>query len=172
MNASCPQCATQFDASVSAINHAARINAPLYCGRACAGLARRKPRTEIERKAAKRVYDAQRRINLADRIKAEKAAYFKRTYDHIVAAQKRKKRMPRHVEYCRAPEYKAKKAAYDQRKKFERFGLFAEAAQILAELDQEVKARATRYEIYVANERFTRSAQQRRRELWQQIRRN
>ena len=129
-------------------------------------------KAEAERKAAKSAYDAQRRIDLADRIKAEKAAWHKRTYDPVKAAEERKKTMARHVAYCRTPEYKAKKSEYDKRKKFEAYGAFADAARLLEEVEREISARATRYEIYIANGRYTRSAQQRRRELWQTIRSN
>lgn len=170
----CPQCQGDFTPSTGHANRAAKLGAPLYCGRACAGLARRRavPLTDAEAKAAKKAYDAQRRIDLADRIKAEKAARHKRTYDPVKAAVERAKNMARHIEYCRSPEYKAWKSEYDRRRKFAAFGPFAEAAMLLADLEQEISTRATRYEIYIANGRFTRSAQQRRRELWQTIKSN
>lgn len=170
----CPQCQGEFAPKTSRANRAAKLGLPLYCGRACAGLARRRkvPLTEAERKAAKSTYDAQRRIDKAEEIKAYKAAHFKLTYDPVKAAEERKKTMARHVAYCRTPEYKAKKSEYDKRKKFEAYGAFADAARLLEEVEREISARATRYEIYIANGRYTRSAQQRRRELWQTIRSN
>ncbi len=170
----CAQCSLDFACSTGRANQAAKREAPLYCGRECAGLARRRavPLTDAERKEAKRVYDAQRRIDKAAEIKAYKAAHFKATYDPAKAAIERAKKMPRHVEYCRRPEYKVKKAAYDQRRKYAEYGPFADAVMLLEQVEQEIRTRASRYEIYIANGRFTRSAQQRRRELWQTIKSN
>jgi hypothetical protein len=96
------------------VNRAKRSNAPKYCGRICAGVARRKPRTVEEKRAEKSAYDARRRVILADRLKAEKAAYYQRTKDPVKEAEARKKRMPHHLEYCRRPEYRAWKRDYDQ----------------------------------------------------------
>jgi hypothetical protein len=168
----CPQCQCEFFPETSRLNRAAKIGAPLYCGKECAGLARRteKP-SEAERKAAKATYDRERRERLVERIKEEKAAYYQRTRDPEKERVKRAANMHKHVEYCRSPEYKIKKAAYDRRKRFEAFGPFAEAAMLLEDLEREISSRATRYEIYIANGRFTRSAQQRWRELWQLINR-
>jgi len=126
---SCPQCATQFHAAQSHINRAARGGSHVYCGRECAGIARRKHKTDDQKKREKAEYDKARRLELADRIKAEKAEFHRRTYDPERAAIERKRRMPKHVEYCRRPEYRAKKAEYDReyRAKME-FGEFWEAA--------------------------------------------
>ena len=64
----------------------------------------------------KRLYDAAyRKKNLA-MLKAKKRAYFKRTYDPVKAAIGRKARMARHVAYCRRPEYREWKRAYDKRR--------------------------------------------------------
>ncbi len=169
----CAHCGLPVNQPQSAINRALRAGKPLYCNKTCAGIARRRaaPLTDAERRAAKSLYDAQRRTELADRIKAEKAAYFQRTYDPAKAAIERKATMPRHVEYCRRPEYRKKKAEYDRRKRFEAYGPFADAAMLLEDLETEISSRASRYEIYIANGRFTRSAQRRRRELWQLMQR-
>jgi hypothetical protein len=170
----CAHCGKPVQQRAEAIRRALREGKPLYCDRACAGLARRRkvPITPEEAKAAKAEYDRQRRERLAAEIKAYKAEHHKRTYDPVKAAEVRKARMPQHVEYCRRPEYKVKKAEYDKRKRFEAYGPFADAAMLLDQIEQEISTRATRYEIYIANGRFTRSAQQRRRELWQTIRSN
>ena len=74
----------------------------------------RKTKKQIEYdKLAKALYDAEyRRIN-AERIRAEKAAYFQRTYNPTKAAIERKKKMHNHIEYCRQPEYRKWKSAYD-----------------------------------------------------------
>lgn len=132
---SCPQCATQFQAAQSHVNRAARCGSPVYCGRVCAGIARRKNKTAEQKRKEKADYDNARRIALADKIKAEKAEYHRRTYDPEKAAIERKRRMPKHVEYCRRPEYRAKKAEYDReyRAKVE-FGEFWEAAIIALDI--------------------------------------
>lgn len=174
MQCRCTQCGGTFDRPTGAVNRAKAVGAPLYCGRFCAGWARQtvKP-PEAERKAAKAEYDRKRREQQGERLLAEKRAHYHATKDERKEqhAAYRKTRMPYHVAYCSTPEYKAKKAAYDKRKRYEAYGPFADAAKLLDELEKEIRARATRYEIYVANGRYTRSAQQRRRELWQLMQR-
>lgn len=170
----CAQCGVMAVKPTGSVNRSRAAGAPLYCGKTCSGMARRlaAPRTDDEKRELKRIHDAQYRAANSEKRKVEKAAYHARTYDPAKAAIKRKATMAQHVEYCRQPEYKAKKAAYDKQRRYARFGPFAEAAMLLDDLDKEVRARATRYEIYIANGRFTRSAQQRRRELWQAMKRN
>lgn len=161
----CPQCGTEFEAKTGALNRAQKIGAPLYCGRECAGLARRlkNPPTEAERKDAKRLYDARRRVEKADEIREKKREYFKRTYDPEKAAKERKLKMPRHVEYCRRPEYKAWKSDYDKRYRTRKeFGEFAEAALMLQDIEREIDQQATRYEIYRANGTLNKALMRRR----------
>jgi len=115
-------------------------------------VARRKGLTPDQKRQNKADYDRQRRIDLRDRIKAEKAAHHKRTYDPIKAAETRKARMPKHVEYCRRPEYRAKKAIYDQKRRDEQnYGEFAEAAAVVRSLETEVLSMASRYELALTN---------------------
>lgn len=161
----CPQCGASFETRVSYVNRAEKIGAPLYCGKVCSGLARRRavPLTDEERKAAKRAYDAKRRVALAERLKAEKAAYFQRTYDPVKAAEDRKARMPKHVEYCRRPEYREWKSEYDRKRRANQmFGEFSEAFMLLQDIETEIAARATRYEIYSANGTLNKALQRRR----------
>lgn len=92
-----------------------------------------------EKKAAKAAYDREyRQKNLAKR-KAQSAAWFRRTYDPVKAAIERKKNMPRHVEYCRQPEYRAYKKSYDRKRRAGKFGPFAEAYEVLLLLMSEIK---------------------------------
>ncbi len=161
----CPQCSGLFEANTSRFNRAQKDAAPLYCGKSCAGLARRtaNPPTEAERKEAKRLYDATRRIVKADEIKAKKRDYFKRTYDPVKAAVERKANMHRHVEYCRRPEYKAWKRQYDNRYNAKKdFGEFAESALLLQDIEREINERATRYEIYQINGTLNKALTRRR----------
>lgn len=123
----------------------------LFCDRTCAGLARRVERGDEEKRALKSAYDAERRVKLADRIKAEKHAYYLRTYDPAKAAIERKARMPLHVEYCRRPEYRAWKREYDRRYRAEQdYGEFSEAFLVLQDLENEIAAQASRYDIDMA----------------------
>lgn len=90
-------------------------------------------------KARKAAYDKRyRKLNRA-RLKAEHAAYFQRTYDPVKAAVERKKRMPKHVEYCRQPWYVAWKREYDKKRRARKFGAFADAYKVLLQLVKEVK---------------------------------
>lgn len=121
-----------------------------------------------ERVAAKAEYDRQYRASNQRKLRAEKAAYFKRTYDPAKAAKERKANMPKHVAYCRRPEYRTKKAAYDREVRASEYGAFAESWLLLLDLEREIrKQMPDKYERLKARGYFTRTAQQRRRELWQ-----
>ena len=140
----------------------------LYCGRRCFGLARRKHIPKAVRIATKAAYDKKYRNRNAERRKAQKAAYFRRTYDPVKAAKDRKKTMARHVAYCRMPEYKEKKAKYDRQLRAKEYGPFADSYELFLELRREViRQMPDRYERLKARGYYLRTAQQRRRELWQ-----
>lgn len=150
----CPQCREPFEASTGKARRADKKGAPLYCGRACAGLARRNPNppTEAERKAAKAAYDAKYRALNHEARKAQKAAYYREHRDPEKERAARKARMPKHVEYCRRPEYRAWKSEYDSRYRAQKiFGPFAEAFLLLQDIEREIDSQATRYEVYRAN---------------------
>lgn len=159
----CPVCGFGVFIKNGAIGRAAKIGAPLYCGRECAGVARRKHKSTEQKRAEKAAYDAARRVELADQLKAAKREYHKRTYDPVKAAVERKAKMPRHVEYCRRPEYRAKKRAYDIRHRAAQdYGPFAEAAMVLRDLETEILSRATRYEIDLQNGKLNKSTRRKR----------
>jgi hypothetical protein len=135
-----------------AVNRARSKGAPVYCGKACSGLARRIERTKSEKVAIKAAYDAEYRAKNRGMLKSKKHAHYKATYDPAEAAEKRKARMPYHVEYCRRPEYREWKAQYDQKYRAGKwFGDFGEAAIILNQLEAEIATRASRTDIYRAN---------------------
>ena len=162
---SCAHCGFTHLFEVSRVNRAKANSAPLYCGKDCAGLARRVFKTPEQKKAEKAAYDAKRRIDLADRIKAEKAARHKATYDPAKASIERKARMHKHVAYCQRPEYRAWKSAYDARRRAKQnFGEFADAFLLLQDVEREIEGRATKYEIYQQNKTLNK-AQTRRRSL-------
>ncbi len=156
----CLQCGDDFHRPIGEINRAAKIGAPLYCNRACAGLARRNADklTGEAARAHKAEYDRARREKLgAGLLAAKRDAYHARVAregEALRAKQKtyRDAHMARHVEYCRRPEYKAIKAVYDRRFRAEKnFGPFAEAFLVLQDVENEIASRASRQEIYAQN---------------------
>lgn len=103
-------------------------------------------------KQEKRLYDIAYRAKNRALLKAKKAAYFRRTYDPKKAAVVRKKRMPLHVAYCRQPRYRAWKKRYDQQRRDNEYGPFADAARLAIDLNREIKSRTTNYEIRIENQ--------------------
>jgi len=105
-------------------------------------------------KEDKAEYDRKYRKRHKKRIKAQKAEYFKRTYDPAKAAVERKKRMPEHVEYCRQPKYKAYKKKYDASRRAKSFGDFEEAYKVLKKLKKEIKKQVPdRFDLYAQSGR-------------------
>lgn len=168
----CAQCGGAFERGAGHVNRSRAIGAPLYCGRVCAGLGRRKPEvSDDERRTAKAAYDKEYRERNAAARKEQKAEWYRRTRDPEKERIARQKRMPQHVEYCRRPEYKAYKTEYDKKYRADEYGPFAEAYMLLLDVERELRSQATKYERYVAKGYFTRNAQKRRRELWHAIQR-
>lgn len=160
----CDHCGKIGDQARGAINRARKGGYRLYCSRRCSGLGRRTDtRTLSEKRADKSAYDREyRRKNHAQR-KVQKAEYHRRTYDPVKAAVERKKRMPRHIEYCRRPEYKRWKKTYDRKYRAKKlFGPFAEASMLLTDLRYEIKGRMTNAEIAVANQTLNKTQRRRR----------
>lgn len=161
----CAWCNELTAKEVGAVNRARRNGLYLYCGRVCSGLGRRDPNppTAEDRVAAKAAYDAEYRAKNRSVLKAKKRAWFQRTYDPVKAAEQRKARMPRHVEYCRRPEYREKKRVYDRQYQAKKnYGPFAEAALALRDLEGEIESRMSRYEIYAANGPLNKALQRRK----------
>lgn len=160
----CPQCRCFGEQPAGAVNRAAKRGAPVYCGRECAGLARRGPEKSAEqRKAEKSSYDALRRVEHGERIRAQKRAHYKATFDPVKAAEYRQKRMPYHVEYCRRPEYVAWKSEYDRKYRAEKeFGEFAECFLLIQDIRSECLAQQTDYEIRLSKGGIAKSQQRKR----------
>jgi hypothetical protein len=159
----CPQCRCFGEQAVGAVNRAAKRGAPVYCGRECAGLARRGPEKSPEqRKAEKSAYDAKRRVAIADRLKAEKRAYHLRTYDPVKAAVERKKRMPKHVEYCRRPDYVAWKREYDRQYRAREYGEFSDCYLLVMDIRNECLSQQSDYEIRMSKGTFGKCQQRKR----------
>ena len=159
----CSHCGGVGSQASGAVNRARRKAAPLFCSRECSGARRRINRTDAEKRALKAIYDSQYRAREPDKRKADKAEYHKRTYDPASAAEKRSRRMPSHVEYCRRPAYRKWKAEYDRQYRATKdFGPFGEAAIILQDLQTEILTRATRYEIDLASGTLNKKLKRRR----------
>lgn len=156
----CDQCGKIAERERGAINRSIKLGMRLYCGRICSGLGRRDPSppSEEQRRVAKSEYDRRRREQRGDEIRAKKRdAYHAAVLaDPITVREKEKahraKRMPKHVEYCRRPEYREWKKQYDrQYRAGKEFGDFGEASIILNDLIAEINSRASRTEIYRQN---------------------
>ena len=104
----------------------------------------------------------------AEKRAAQKAEWYQRNRDPEKERAYRQANMPRHLEYCRQPEYRAKKHEYDISKAKDEYGEWGDAWRLLLDLEKEIRSQATAYERRVANGYYTRNAQKRRRELWQQ----
>jgi len=149
----CPQCDKIALKASGAVNRARKIGAPIYCGRICAGLGRRKGKTSKQLKAEKAAYDRRLRAVRGYEIRAKKRAAFARDYDPDKASIYRRCRMHLHVAYCQRPEYRAWKQEYDRRYRANNiYGPFAEAYLALFDVEREVAARATDYEIRMMND--------------------
>jgi hypothetical protein len=152
MKVKCAHCGKSVEKAPGAVNRAKAVGMRLFCNFTCSGAARRTFKPKAQKIAEKRAYDMEyRRKNLAS-IKAKKHAHFKRTYDPVAAAEVRRARMPKHVEYCRQPWYRRWKRRYDTRYRAEKtYGPFAEAFLALLKVDKEVNSRMTDYEVRQAN---------------------
>lgn len=160
----CPTCHFGVFIENGTIKRASQSGSPIYCGRECAGLARRKaPIAPAARKALKSAYDTKYRERNRERIKARKAARYQATCDREAERAYRQQFMSRHVEYCRRPEYRAWKRDYDRayRAKYD-FGEFWESALLLSDIDAEIGSRITRTEIYAQNGTQNKSLQRKR----------
>lgn len=147
MKVLCRQCGSEFDCATGAFNRARARSANLYCSRSCSGIARRKFRSADEKRALKSQYDRKYREARSAEIKAKKAEYFRRTYDPDAARIYRKSRMSLHVEYCRRPEYRARKSEYDKLRRASEYGEFSECYILALEIRRESLTQADDYEI-------------------------
>ncbi len=158
----CHHCGKATDLHAGHVNRQRGLGCNLYCSRVCSGLGRRNGKTKAQLVAEKREYDAAYRAKNRATLKAKKADYFQRTYDPETAAIERQKRMPRHVEYCRRPEYRAKKHKYDKARYANKFGPYADCHMLLMDLETEIASRMTKYEIMLANGTLNKALNRRR----------
>jgi len=158
----CGHCGKNKTVTMSAYGRANRDGRPLFCGRGCAGIARRSGKDTETKRAEKAAYDAARRIALKDEIKAAKREYYQRTRDPQKEAAARKIRMPAHVEYCRRPEYREWKRQYDRDYRAREYGEYADCFLLVMDIRREALSQATDYEIRQAAGTLGKSQQRKR----------
>jgi hypothetical protein len=170
---SCAWCGGMSCKPTGEVNRAATRHAPLYCDKACSGLARRKHKTADQCKSEKAEYDRQRRSALRERLRIEKQAAYRAMVaadpDGVRARERayRQTRKAAHAEYCRRPEYRDWKQGYDRKYRAQKdFGPFAEAALLLHDLENEIGSRSTFTER--AHEKGTINKTQRRKREYEQ----
>jgi hypothetical protein len=137
----CQYCESKIDKPSGAVNRANRLGLNIYCNRTCAGLARRKNKSESENKEHKRLYDIEYRNKNKELIKAKKAEYFKKDYAKNPEKYKklRKSKYKKHLEYLNTPEYKAYKKEYDKKHRAKKYyGEFWESSILLVEIEKQI----------------------------------
>lgn len=166
----CDYCGRRFQRLEAHIVSAPCVHS--FCGRECSGLGRRKGKTADQLKAEKAAYDRIYRAKNIRHIKALKREHFKRTYDPERARIERRAKMPRHVEYCRQPEYRKWKKKYDLKYRSKRlFGPFSESYILLQKIQKEVDKRMSDYQIRMQQGTLNK-LQTRRRKLYEKTRNN
>ncbi len=158
----CAYCGKPTAKPVGAVTRAQKIGARLYCDKACAALGRRKNKTKAQKVEEKRLYDIRYREREVEMLKIKKAARYQLIRDPAKEAIYRKLNMPRHVEYCRRPEYVAWKQEYDRQLRAKQYGEFAECHLLLLDLDREVNSRMSDYDVRMANGILNKKLQRRR----------
>lgn len=163
MQFECAHCTKLTDRPTGHVNRARAQGRKLFCSRECFGLDRRQWKSVEQRKEEKRLYDAEYRLRDVEALKARKAEYYQRTKDPVKEAAKRKERMPLHVEYCRRPEYRAKKKIYDRKYRAEKhYGELADCFLLVMEIRDECLSRMTDYEIRLEKGTLNKSLQRKR----------
>ena len=159
----CPHCKNKAEKANGYVNRARKLNVPIYCSKKCSAMARSYFRTDEQKKAIKKQYDAEYRFR--PYVLLQKALYFFLDYRENPEKykKKRQRRMKAHIEYCRQPEYKKYKKQYDQNYRFNKeYGEYAEAAKALLKLEEELPAKKiTKYNQGLINK------SQKRKRRWQ-----
>ena len=110
-------------------------------------------------------YDRDYRANNGAILKAKKAAAYAVSgpKNRDKERDRRTARMPKHIEYCRRPEYRKKKVVYDRiHRAKEQFGEFAEAFLVLKDVQAEINSRMDWYERAKAKGTINKTKQRRR----------
>lgn len=144
----CAQCGSEAMKEAGGVNRSLGKGARVFCSRECVHEARRLHRSLDESKAIKAAYDREYRDRASVRAKKRAAYHNAVAADPVGMRAKereiRNQNMARHVEYCRRPEYRAKKHEYDIRRGAnQRYGPFADAFLVLRDLEAQIASRAT-----------------------------
>lgn len=168
----CCYCSKEFTVKANNIgsrNRSIRLGLPIYCNRTCAGLGHRINETPEEKKAIKGWYDQFLNISMTEDDREldmlQRMVYFQYHYSRNPDKYKaiREKIMPRHVEYCRQPEYKKWKKIYDEQYRAKKdYGDYWEAAIVLKNLDNEIDYRESKRQNKIYNKSTTK-----RKRAWQ-----
>jgi len=147
------------------INRAKKVGAPLYCCLECGYMARTSNLDLEQKRVNKRSYDVGYRSKNLEKLKARKAAYYKKTRDPEKESLKRK--TPEYKEYRRqylsTAKYKNYKHKYDRVHRCKKeYGEYWEAASICIDIDIEVKARKSSYQIRLENKTLNKTLQRSR----------
>lgn len=160
----CPHCKKEVDLPTGQVNRSNKKKSPIYCGRVCSGLARRLNKSEEQKKNEKAEYDKKYREERKEIIRIKKQEYNKTPAGRATQKRNRDKLKDYHKQYCRQPEYCAKKKVYDQEHRAKKqFGEFWESGILLKELENNID----RHEANMSNNTFNKS--QKRKQLWNQI---
>jgi hypothetical protein len=141
MDARCGHCGKSFEILTGAYNRAMKAGLKVYCNHKHAGMARRSHKTKAQLKEEKHFYDCFYRVFNQEKIKKDKAAYFKKDYEANPRKYKRwqKRKSKAHTEYCRRPEYKKYSRQYAiKRHHQEYYGPFWEASALLVQLEAHI----------------------------------
>ena len=157
----CSYCGKLTKKENSAIGRAKKSNSPMYCNRNCSSESRKISKEEkIEKK---RLYDLSYRERLDYR--KRKSESFKRNYDPVKAAAKRKENMHKHAEYCRKPEYVIKKKQYDRVRRAKiKYGDLWEIHLLTMQIQDECLTRMTRYQINLESQTLNKKQRRKRNE--------
>lgn len=159
----CSYCDKEVNKPAGDVNRSKKIGAPLFCDKKCSGLGRRLNKTKAQLIEDKRLYDLEYRNKNKAMLKAKKAEAFKRNYDPVKAAVKRKERAHLHVEYCRRPEYRAWKKKYDRVHRAKKdYGDLWEIQILAMEIQDEVESRMDKQTIRVETGVYNKSQRRKR----------
>lgn len=161
----CDQCGDASQKRAGDYNRSKKNGANLFCSRKCAHESRRIHKSLEQKKEEKRLYDLNRRQALGEELRKQKRAYYQRVKvekpEMLKAARQR--RMPKHIEYCRRPEYRAKKHIYDRERYAKKnFGEMWESHVAIMAITEEIESRMSKYEVRLKNKTLNKSLQRSR----------
>jgi hypothetical protein len=178
MELKCDYCNSTFTVkpnSIGSRKRSIRLGLPIYCNKKCTGLAIRTNETEEEKKLYKQWYDLFIRVSRTEDeywLKYLQTA-FSFAFDYAANPEKYKRirqgKKESHNEYCRQPEYKKKKKAYDEVHRAKKFyGEYWEAAIALKTLENEIDDKEGRR----LNKLYNKSTTKRKRSWQKQLKQN